>query len=399
MQKKKILVLGGGYAGLECTLRLEKLLRDDEAEVTLISKHDYHYQSTLLHRVALGTYSARKARIFYRKILKKALFIKDTITKIDINEKKVNGNIGCYEYDYLVISLGFEPNYFGIEGANKHTFALATINWATKMRDELEAKFKDFDGRKDPNDLSFVVVGSGFTGVEFASELGDRAKELCEICGIAPSLVKITLVSRGEQILPMFSPALSAKARTKITKKGVDIVRGEVIKCESDGVIIRTDEGEKKIEANTTLWSAGVKGSSIISASGIESKNDRVLVEPDLRMPGQENVFVLGDCASAKKRDIIHAPTAQLACQMGAHAAKSLVALLRGNKTKEFNFNHKGTVCSIGHTDAVGFAFGVGIAGEVAAFLKNFIENKWLYFIGGLSLVIKKGQFRFRSSD
>ena len=197
----------------------------------------------------------------------------------------------------------------------------------------------------------------------------------------------------------MFSPTLSAKARTKITNKGVNIVRGEVIKCQSDGVIIRTDEGEKKIEANTTLWSAGVKGSSIISASGIESKNDRVLVEPDLRMPGQENVFVLGDCASAKKRDIIHAPTAQLACQMGAHAAKSLVALLRGNKTKEFNFNHKGTVCSIGHTDAVGFAFGVGIAGEVAAFLKNFIENKWLYFIGGLSLVIKKGQFRFRSSD
>lgn len=396
---KRILILGGGYGGLACAMRLEKLLKATDAQITLISKHDYHYQSTLLHRVALGTYSARKARIFYRKILEKTAFIKDTIEKIDVNEKKVHGALNCYEYDYLVVALGFEPNYMGIEGADKHTFSLATVNLATKLRFHLECKFKDFDSSKDPNDLSFAVVGSGFTGVEFAAELSDRARELCEICGIDERLVKIYLISRGEQILPMFSAKLSAKAKDKLIKKGLIIKQGTLIKCENDGIIIKNGENEEKIYANTTLLSVGVKGSAVISTSGFESKNDRIAVDEYLCAKGCENVFVVGDCASARDRDIIHAPTAQLATQMGECCAKSLANLLKGKEKVKFRFFHKGTVCSIGHTDAVGFAFGVGIAGEIAAFLKNFIENKWLFFIGGLTMVIKKGQFRFRSSD
>lgn len=395
--KKRIVILGGGYGGLACAKKLESLLGNDEANVTLISKHDYHYQSTLLHRVALGTYSARKARIFYRKILEKTNFIKDTIININTKEKHVQGNLGCYEYDYLVIALGFEPNYMGIKGAKEHTFSLSTINLATKLRHHLECKFKDFDPRKDQNDLSFAVVGSGFTGVEFAAELSDRANELCEICGIDKRLVKIYLISRGEQILPMFSKRLSAKAKAKLEAKGLQIVQGTLIEAQSDGIIIKNGDEQKKIFANTTLLSAGVKGSAVISASNFEAKNDRVAVDEYLRM--SEDVFVLGDSAVASERDLIHAPTAQLATQMGENCAKNLAALLRGKGLKRFKFFHKGTVCSIGHTDAVGFAFGVSISGEIAAFLKNFIENKWLFFIGGVFMVIKKGQFRFRSSD
>ena len=397
--KKRILILGGGYAGLACAIKLESILGADKADVTLISKHDYHYQSTLLHRVALGTYSSRKARIFYRKILAKTAFIKDTITKIDVSKNQVHGNLGCYEYDYLVIALGFEPNFMGIKGAREHTFSLASVNLATKLRHHLECKFKDFDASKDINDLSFAVVGSGFTGVEFAAELADRAKELCEICGIDERLVKIQLISRSKQILPMFNEKLSQKAKQKLEKKGISIIYGSFIEAMDDGIIIKTENGEQKILANTTLLSAGVKGSSVVGISGIESKNDRIAVDEYLKMPGYENVFVLGDSAVASERDLIHAPTAQLASQMGENCAKNLALLLNGKALKKFKFFHKGTVCSIGHTDAVGFAFGVSIAGEIAAFLKNFIENKWLFFIGGIVMVIKKGQFRFRSSD
>lgn len=396
---KHILILGGGYGGLETALRLEKSLKN-KAKVTLISKHDYHYQTTLLHRVALGTYSTRKARIFFRKILKTTNFIKDTILQIDPDKKQVKGMYGCYEYDYLVISLGFEPNDFGISGVKEYAFRLGSVNQAVDLLHSMEAKFKDYNFNSDPNDLRFVVVGSGFTGVEFAAELSDRAKELCEICGLDKNLIKIYLIGRSDQILPMFSPKLSQIAKTKLQKKGLNIIKANATECQKDGVIIEKDGKSEKIYANTILWSAGVKGNEVIKNSKFESKNSRIKVDENLRVPNYPEIFVIGDCAMASGRDIIHAPTAQLATQMGSYCAKALTWLINSKQIKKpFVFHHKGTVCSIGHTDAVGFAFGVGIIGEVAAFLKNFIENKWLYAIGGLVMVIKKGQFRFRSSD
>lgn len=414
--QKNILILGGGYAGLACALGLEKRLKseieDGSVKLTLISKHDYHYQTTLLHRIALGTYSDRKGRIFYRKILSRANFIKDTINKIDLNGRKVHGDNGCYEYDYLVISLGFEPNFMGISGAKEHTYKLATMNSALEFLHDLEMKFKDFSPlTSSPQDLHFAVVGSGFTGVEYAAELKDRIDELCEICGIDKSLAKIYLIARGGKVLPMFSKKLSDISRKKLNERGINIIAGSVIECFDGGVVVQDESGQtERILANTVLWSAGVKGNEVINSSKLDEqnvsvKNSRIMVDSCLRVSGHDGVFALGDCAMACERDIVHAPTAQLATQMGQYCAKSLAKIVRAGlcgkecETRPFKFHHKGTVCSIGHTDAVGFAFGVSIAGEIAAFLKNFIENKWLYAIGGVAMVIKKGQFRFRSSD
>lgn len=412
--QKNILILGGGYAGLACTMGLEKRLKNEiiagKVKLTLINKHDYHYQTTLLHRIALGTYSERKGRIFYRKILHNTNFIKDIVTDIDLNARKIYGVNGCHEYDYLVIALGFEPNFMGISGAKEHTYKLATMNSALELLHDLEMKFKNFSPKSSPQDLHFAVVGSGFTGVEYAAELKDRIDELCDICGIDRSLGKIYLIARGGKVLPMFSKKLSNLSRKKLTKRGIEIINGSVIECFDGGVIVENEGKKEKILANTVLWSAGVKGNEIInklSTQNVSVKNSRIMVDACLRVENFDNVFALGDCAMACEQDIVHAPTAQLATQMGEYCSKSLAKIIqaeiKGDKNacqiKPFKFHHKGTVCSIGHTDAVGFAFGVGIAGEVAAFLKNFIENKWLYAIGGPAMVIKKGQFRFRSSD
>ena len=117
-------------------------------------------------------------------------------------------------------------------------------------------------------------------------------------------------------------------------------------------------------------------------------------------MPNNPEVFVIGDCAIANERDIIHAPTAQLASQMGEYCANNLIKLVNNeNLDKGFHFIHRGTVCSITHTDGVGVAYGMNISGEIAAFLKNFIENRWIISIANLATVFRKGQFRFRSSD
>ena len=430
----KILILGGGYGGLKCAITLQKHFAKlrQKAQIVLISKHDYHYQSTLLHKVAIGTYSARKARIYFRKILnsRKIHFIKDTIKSIE--RDKVIGKYDEYSFDYLVIALGFKSNSFGIKGVSEFAFRLHSANSALKIRAQIEKNFKDFKLKNDVNDLRFNICGSGFTGVEFAAELANQSKELADICGISRDLVQINLISKAPKVLPMFSDKLRDIAESKLKKLGINLIVGEVIEVKKDGVLIKrgessvdssvdSDESNEKllesgvdlaksnadsresiakISANTTIWCAGVKGNEVIGVSAFESHNNRIKVNEFLRIPSNERVFVIGDCALATERDIIHAPTAQLANQMGEFVALCLIALLRGEKLKTpFRFNHRGTVCSIGHTDGVGFVFGISVWGEMAAFFKNIIENKWILSIGGLKNVLKKGQFRFRSSS
>lgn len=398
----KILILGGGYGGLKCAITLQNHFAKlrDKAQITLISKHDYHYQSTLLHKVAIGTYSARKARIYFRKILdsRKIRFIKDTIRRIE--RDKVIGSYDEYDFDYLVIALGFKPNSFNIKGVNEFAFKLHSANSALKIRAQIEQKFKDFKFRAEENDLHFNICGSGFTGVEFASELANQSKELADICGISRDLVQINLVSKTPKVLPMFSDKLRDIAQSKLKKLGINLIVGEVVEVQKDGAIIEYGDCVSKISAHTTIWCAGVKGNEVIGASEFESHNERIKVNEFLQIPRAEHIFVIGDCAIATQRDIIHAPTAQLANQMGEFVALRLIDLARGRQiATAFRFSHKGTVCSIGHTDGVGFVFGLSVWGEIAAFFKNMIENKWILSIGGLKNVLKKGQFRFRSSS
>ncbi len=399
-RKPKILILGGGYGGLKCAITLQKKLHS-EAEVTLISKHDYHYQTTLLHKVSVGTYSARKARIFFRKILdlRKVGFIKDTIVSIDPANKRVSGESNCYEYDYLVIALGFIPNTFGINGVEKHCFTLSSLNSALKLRNHIEMRFKDFTN--DVNDLSFIVCGSGFSGIEFAGELATQIDELTTISAIDKSLVKIICISKGEHILPMFHQKDAMVAKKKLDKLGVRFIQGVVRECKENSVIVESSTGKlDEIFANTIVWTAGVKGSNVVEDSPLQSKNGRILIDSYLRVKEFNNIFVVGDCGIATERDLSHAPTAQLASQMGEYVANSLIVILNDKNIKSaFHFKHRGTVCAIGHTDGVGVVFGISVSGEISAFFKNFIENKWIFSIGGLINVFKKGQFRFRSSS
>ncbi len=403
MKKPRILIIGGGYGGLRASITLQRMLKEDQADVTLISKHDYHYQTTLLHKVAVGTLGDRKARIFFRKVLdpNKVKFVKDKIIRIIPEENKVEGNGGFYPYDYLVIALGFKPDNFGIKGVNEYAYKLSSLNSALKLARNIEYKFKEFVHTKDIFDLHFVVCGTGFTGIEFAAELAVEFKELCLICDIDISIPKIICVGRSEEILPIFPRHLSQLARKKMEALGVEFVCGGSVKeCLENGVLVDIKGEEKFIQANTVLWATGVKGSDVIEKGNIPHKKGRIPVSPELRCKEFENVFVIGDSALATSRDVIHAPTAQLSAQMGDYIGETLVRLLnKRSALPAFKFIHRGTVCSIGHTDGVGVIYGKGVKGEVAAFMKNTIENKWLFGIGGFSMVFKKGQFRYRTSN
>ncbi|WP_317371167.1 NAD(P)/FAD-dependent oxidoreductase [Helicobacter canis] len=400
----KVLIIGGGYGGLKAALGLQRKLKT-QADITLISKHDYHYQTTLLHKVAIGTLSSRKARIFYRKILdpKKIRFIKDKIIELCPQENKVIGNGGVYEYDYLIIALGFRPDHLGVKGVGKNTYRLSSLNAALKLMKNIENKFKEYTHTKNVQDLSVIVCGTGFTGIEFTAELATQLDELCLICGIDRSLPKITCIGRSEHILPVFSDKLATAAESKLKKLGVRIVSNATIEEVRDDRVIARYKGQDEpleILGNTIIWSAGVKGSEIIEQSILPNKKGRIPVNAQLQCEAYPNIYVVGDSAQARDKDIIHAPTAQLSAQMGDYIAELFVAKLANKPfTRAFVFHHKGTVCSIGHTDGVGMVFGRGVKGELAAFIKNTIENKWLYSIGGFDIVFKKGQFRYRTSN
>lgn len=400
----KVLIIGGGYGGLKAALGLQRKLKT-QADITLISKHDYHYQTTLLHKVAIGTLSSRKARIFYRKILdpKKIRFIKDKIIELCPEENKVIGNGGVYEYDYLIIALGFRPDHLGVKGVGKNTYRLSSLNAALKLMKNIENKFKEYAHTKNVQDLSVIVCGTGFTGIEFTAELATQLDELCLICGIDRSLPKITCIGRSEHILPVFNDKLATAAESKLKKLGVRIVSNATIEEVRDDRVIARYKGQDEpleILGNTIIWSAGVKGSEIIEQSILPNKKGRIPVNAQLQCEAYPNIYVVGDSAQARDKDIIHAPTAQLSAQMGDYIAELFVAKLANKPfTRPFVFHHKGTVCSIGHTDGVGMVFGRGVKGELAAFIKNTIENKWLYSIGGFDIVFKKGQFRYRTSN
>lgn len=398
----KILIIGGGYGGLKAALGLQRKLKSP-AHITLISKHDYHYQTTLLHKVAIGTLGSRKARIFYRKILdpQKVGFIKDKIIELCPQENKVKGNGGEYHYDYLVIALGFKPDSFGVKGVDKHTYKLSSLNAALKLTKNIENKFKEYTHTKNQKDLEVVVCGTGFTGIEFTAELATQLDELCLICGIDRRLPKLTCIGRAKQILPVFEQSLAKAAQNKLEKYGVNVLTGTDIKEIQEGKVIAQRDGiDVEIEGNTIIWSAGVKGSDIIEKSIIPNKKGRIPVNAQLQCESYPNIYVVGDSALATDKDVIHAPTAQLSAQMGDYIAELLIAKVRGKEfQKPFKFYHRGTVCSIGHTDGVGVVYHKNVKGEFAAFMKNTIENKWLYSLGGFGMVFKKGQFRYRTSN
>lgn len=402
---KRIVIVGAGYAGLECALTLQRKLKGEKVHVTLVNRHDYHYPATLLHRVSLGTYSARKARVFIRTVLDtdRIEFAKDIVEHVDLSHKVVEGVMSCYPYDYLVLAAGFTGNTFGLPGVETYAYQMTSMNTAERLLADMEQRFKNYSFNADPARLKFAVVGNGFTGVEYAAELVDRTRELCRICGIDYRNVDITLVGRHESILPMLGDRGGALAKRKLLDMGVHYLVGSAVRVHPEGVEVECPDGTMRtVLARTVLWAAGVQGSPLVSDAGLPQRGNRVTVDDHLRVPGSTCTYVIGDCAAftGAGESRPYPPTGQIAQQMGRYVGRELVAAVRGAEpTKPFAYRYRGTVCSLSHLDAVGLVGGKVISGEFAAFIKNFIENKWLFELGGGALVMKKGQFRMRTSD
>jgi NADH dehydrogenase len=399
MSRPKIVILGAGYGGIVTALSLQKKLNFNEADVTLVNKHHYHYITTELHQPAAGTMHHDQARVAIKELIDpaKISFIQDTVTQIHLEEQKVELTNGTLDYDYLVVGLGSEPETFNIEGLREHAFNISSINTVRVIRQHIEYYFAKYALEPERTDyLTIVVGGAGFTGIEFVGELADRVPKLCEEYDVDPKLVRIINVEAAPTALPGFDPALVQYAMDVLERKGVEFKIGTPIKrCTSEGVILEVDGQEEEIKAATVVWTGGVRGNSVLEKSGFETMRGRIKVDPYLRAPGHENVFIVGDCALIINEEVNrpYPPTAQIAIQHGEQTANNLVALIRGGSLKPFKPHLRGTVASLGHHEAIGLVGNRKVYGNTAYWLKKIIDMRYLYIIGGLSLVLRKGRF------
>lgn len=401
VNKPKIVVLGAGYGGLTTAVNLKKTVGTQNADIILVNKNDYHYETTWLHEVAAGTISPQRASYPIESVIGAGItFMKATVTNIDVAARKVDTDAGELTYDYLVIGLGFEGETFGITGLKEHALSLADLNQARRVREHIEQQFVSWtkDDVKDDTKLTIVVGGAGFTGIELLGELANRVPEICTEFNIPQSKVRIICVEAAPTVLPGFDEGLVAYAKDYLSSKGVEFSIGTpVVEATEAGVKIKTgDDTFDFIEAGTVIWAAGVRGNSLIESSGIDNNRARIMVRDDLRAPGFDDVFIVGDCSVFlnPETERPYPPTAQIAMQQAVVIAKNIKHLMRNEPTEGFVYSDKGAVCSLGHSSAIGAPFGKKIVGKPAAALKKVVDNRALLLVGGPSLVAKKGKFR-----
>ena len=374
---KEIVILGAGYAGLRAARELRGL---PGARITLVNRHAFHYESTELHTVAAGTREPEVISFDIRQSMGPTVeFKQDSVTRIDLEQKKVFLQAGPepLSYDYLVVALGFESEDFGIDGAREHAMPLVDIDSALAVRQHFEARLAGFKTTRDENDLRLIVCGAGFTSIERCGEFAYRMPSLIELHDLPKDKVQLIALESAPKLLPMFDAHLVDYAVGYLAARGVQIHTSTTIKKVVPGGVMSED---RTFNANTIIWTTGVRGSHVIADSGFVAKRNRVNVEPTLALKDHPEVFFIGD-DSAVFDPAGGRPwptTAQLAIAEATHAAANIKAHIAGRPIADFKFVSKGTVCSLGPSSGIAQLSGRGsmkFEGHGVAFLKKLVEN------------------------
>jgi len=357
--RPRVVVLGGGFAGIGAARRL----KDVDVDVVVIDKHDYHTFQPLLYQVATDLLPPATVGHALRDLFNEqpnARVHKTAVTGIDLAKREVQlAEMAPLAYDYLVLGLGAEVNYFGVEGAAEHAFPLYTLPDAVRLKEHILEKWEAAD--KDPTlvddgAVNVVVVGGGPTGVESAGAVAELYRSLFakDYPDIPQKKARIVLVEAGPQIFAMFKTKLRTYAEKALTKRGVELQTGEVVES-----ITPTRVALKSgtvIPAHTLIWGAGLQANRLAQGLGIElEKGNRIPTEPDLRLAGHPEVFAVGDIGwitDTKKGDILP-QLGSVALETGKHAGENIARLVEGKQTEPFEYFDKGTMATIGRGAAV----------------------------------------------
>ena len=285
-KKTKILLLGAGYANMSLLTRLdEKTL--SKAQFSIITKEPYHYKSICLHDVASGKHDKSVLFNVDSTLDSKINVIQDEITNIE--SSIVKGAKSSYEYDYLVVGLGFGSDDFGIKGVREYAKSITSYSSAREIYALILSKLEGLREKDDDEaKLSFAVCGGGFSGIEFAGSLAEEVAKKCSEFGIDFGNIKIYCIEAAPKILPMFSDSLQKAGRNKLESLGVQVLTSsKILECKQHSIIIEKEATQSEIDADVIIWTAGVKGNPVIEISPLFSNTilarSRVEVDEFLR--------------------------------------------------------------------------------------------------------------------
>lgn len=378
MTKKRILVLGGGFAGIECMRKLESYFKHDaDVELVLVSEDNFLLFTPMLPQVASGTIETRHIIIPIRTICKKATFYEGKVKNIDLYGKRVtlygtNEKRGIsLEYDYLVVALGSQTNFFGNQSIEAHAYTMKTLNDAVVLRNRVIDMLEQAENETDPilkrSLLTFVIVGAGFAGIETAGEIFDFLHDARKhYPHIAARDIKVVVLEALFAVLPGFSEKLAQFARDKLIERGIDIkLNTLVVNFDGSEVLIMNAVDPAKatskesvadsIQTKTLIWTAGVTPVDTIKNSLFKTDRGRVVVNEYLEVPDFPGYYVIGDCSLVidPHTGKPYPPTAQTAEAGAKVAAYNLYATITGREKKKIDYALKGQIAIIGKRTAI----------------------------------------------
>lgn len=371
MSRKRVVIAGMGFGGL----RTAKALANSGVELIMVDRNNYHLFQPLLYQVATAGLEQEAIAYPLRGLTrrwKNASFLLAEISGVNLIEKCLQTDAGKVSYDYLVVAAGSRTNFFGMKSVEAHAFDLKQLDQAEDLRNHILLMFEQASSETEPARrsalLTFVIVGGGPTGVEFAGAL--RELIVFVLSKDHPSIsvdeTRIVLVEAADSLLTAMPSELRRYAHEKLCSMGVDVLlENRVVGATAESVELH---GGAVITSHTLFWSAGVAAAELAAClNGVEhGSGGRVVVQPDLSIKDHPDVFVVGDMACCIANGLPLPMMAPVASQQGAYAARTILAREQGETLPPFKFFDKGAMATIGRSSAVAATAGLKFSGYIA---------------------------------
>jgi len=381
MKTTRIVIAGGGFAGLYAAMHFDKrLARRADVEVTLISRENFLLFTPMLHEVAAGDLYPGDIVNPPRRILRHVKVVTAELQAIDLSARRVhcisvvpNRELFEFEFDHLLLTLGSETNFFNMDGVRDWAVTMKSLGDAELLRNQMVGLLEEATLQSDSATrrqlLTFVTAGGGFSGTETTGAVNDFVRETVRYYPpLGEESIRVVLVHPGNFILPELGEKLGSYAERKLRERDVEVIKGARV-ANYDGSVVTLSNGTS-IPASTLIWTAGVKPSPVIESLGYKTERGRLLVNECFAVPGASGLWAAGDCAAIP--DVkggtgkFYPPTAQHALRQGVMVAKNIEATILGRPLKPFRFKMLGQLASIGHHTGVAMVFGIKFSGFIA---------------------------------
>ena len=378
MKTTRIVIAGGGFAGLYAAMHFEKrLARRADVEVTLISRDNFILFTPMLHEVAAGDLYPGDIVNPLRRILRHVKVVEADVCIVDLTGRIVGCTGGIaerelnFEFDHLLLTLGSETNFFDMQGLRDWAVTMKNLADASLLRNRMVALFEEAVFHTDDEVrrqlLTFVTAGGGFSGTETTGAVNDFVRDAVRYYPqLSEQLIRVVVVHPGNFLLPELGEELGRYAEHKLRQRNVEVIKGARV-ASYDGLVVTLSDGTS-IPARTLIWTAGVKPSPVIASLPCEKERGRLLVSEYLAVTGVPGLWAAGDCAAVPilNTENFHPPTAQHGLREGVTVAKNIEATILDRPLKPFRFKMLGQLASIGHRSGVAMVFGIKFSGFIA---------------------------------